>query len=190
VAVANNGYAIDSSEARTRPAGTPQTTHDLIETSIKIIEPIQPITVRGVAYKLFEAGHIDSMAVKNYQKVSRILRETREQGLLPWEWIVDESRELESQPSWANPASFSFVGTGTRISKKHSFSRSGRLRPNWRSCEKDSRDERLQFRQYRRLPEERSSVSLHLERQNADEGFLSLPDLLGRTSPNDLCRLW
>jgi hypothetical protein len=86
-----------------------QATLDLIDTCIKIIEPIQPITIRGVAYKLFVANHIDSMATKNYQKVVRAVRVGREQGLLPWEWIVDENRELESQPSWANPASFGFL---------------------------------------------------------------------------------
>jgi hypothetical protein len=82
--------------------GRSRTTLDLIDTCIKIIEPCQPITVRGVAYKLFVAGIIDSMAVKNTQKVSRILKDAREEGLIPWEWIVDDSRELERQPSWAN----------------------------------------------------------------------------------------
>jgi hypothetical protein len=60
--------------------GRSQATLDLIATCIKIIEACQPITVRGVAYKLFVAGLIDSMATKNTQKVSRILRDAREEG--------------------------------------------------------------------------------------------------------------
>jgi len=72
--------------------GRSHATLDLIETCIKIIEPCQPITVRGVCYKLFVAGLIDSMTTKNTQKVSRMLRDGREEGRIPWDWIVDESR--------------------------------------------------------------------------------------------------
>jgi hypothetical protein len=82
--------------------GRSRATIDLIATCSKIIEPCQPITVRGVCYKLFVAGLIDSMAVKNTQKVSRILKDAREQGLIPWKWIVDESRHLEWIPAWSD----------------------------------------------------------------------------------------
>src|SRR5215831_2708977 len=78
--------------------GRSKATLDLIATSIKIIEQVQPITVRGVCYRLFVAGHIDSMAVKNTQKISRLLTQAREEGLIPWDWIVDESRRMEG---WA-----------------------------------------------------------------------------------------
>src|SRR5262249_23480447 len=75
--------------------GRSQTTLDLIHTCIEIIEPVQPITVRGVCYKLFVDKHIDSMAVENTQKISRLLVELREEGVIPWEWIVDDSRRME-----------------------------------------------------------------------------------------------
>jgi hypothetical protein len=80
--------------------GRSQTTRDLIATCSEIIEPVQPITVRGVCYKLFVAGFIDSMAVKNTQKISRLLRQAREEGVIPWEWIVDDSRNIERDPHW------------------------------------------------------------------------------------------
>jgi len=35
------------------------------------------------------------MAVKNTQKISRLLVELREEGIIPWEWIVDDSRHME-----------------------------------------------------------------------------------------------
>lgn len=89
--------------------GRSRTTLDLIATCTKIIEPCQPITVRGVCYKLFVAELIDSMAVKNTQKVSRILRDAREEGHIPWEWIVDESRELERQPCWSDLEAYARV---------------------------------------------------------------------------------
>ena len=82
--------------------GRSRATLDLITTSIKIIKACQPVSVRGVCYKLFVAGLIESMMVGNTQKVSRILRDAREEGLIPWEWIVDESRQLEHQPQWEN----------------------------------------------------------------------------------------
>jgi hypothetical protein len=40
------------------------------------------------------------------QKVYRLLRLAREQGMIPWEWIVDETRELERRPSWDDPADY------------------------------------------------------------------------------------
>ena len=40
------------------------------------------------------------------QRVYRLLKEAREQGIIPWEWIVDETRELERVSTWANPAAY------------------------------------------------------------------------------------
>jgi hypothetical protein len=80
--------------------GRSKATIDLIATCSEIIEQVQPITVRGVCYRLFVAEHIDSMAVKNTQKISRLLVQAREEGLIPWEWIVDDSRHTERQPHW------------------------------------------------------------------------------------------
>jgi len=40
------------------------------------------------------------------QRVYRLLKYAREQGILPWEWIVDETREIERVPTWANPQEY------------------------------------------------------------------------------------
>src|SRR5262249_51494174 len=66
----------------------------------------QPITGRGIGYKLFTAGLIPSVERANMQRVYRLLKEGREQGLIPWEWIVDETRELERIPTWDNPEEY------------------------------------------------------------------------------------
>jgi hypothetical protein len=42
----------------------------------------------------------------NMQRVYRLLKEARERGMIPWEWIVDETRELEKCSSWADPAAY------------------------------------------------------------------------------------
>ena len=57
-------------------------------------ESAQPITGRGIGYKLFTRGLIPSMATNEMQRVYRLLKEAREQGHIPWEWIVDETRSI------------------------------------------------------------------------------------------------
>jgi hypothetical protein len=82
--------------------GRSKATLKLLVACREIIAETAPITVRGVCYRLFVAGLLDSMAVKNTQKISRLLVAAREQGLIPWAWIVDESRQMETQPSWSD----------------------------------------------------------------------------------------
>ena len=79
---------------------------DLIEAMYTIAEAAQPITGRGVGYKLFAAGLIPSMGRADMQRVYRLLKEAREQDIIPWEWIVDESRELERRASWDDPEQY------------------------------------------------------------------------------------
>ncbi len=79
---------------------------DLIEAMYAIAKAAQPITGRGVGYKLFTAGLIPSMGKPDMQRVYRLLKQARERDMIPWEWIVDETRALEKAPSWADPAAF------------------------------------------------------------------------------------
>src|SRR5262245_15315277 len=66
----------------------------------------QPITGRGIGYKLFPKGLIDSMSRSEMQRVYRLLRLAREQGDIPWDWIVDETREFERVATWDDPAQY------------------------------------------------------------------------------------
>jgi hypothetical protein len=86
--------------------GRAQRSLDLIEAMYSAAEAAQPITGRGVGYKLFSAGLIPSMGRNEMQMVYRLLKEAREEGTIPWDWIVDETRELERTPSWDDPADF------------------------------------------------------------------------------------
>jgi hypothetical protein len=79
---------------------------DLIAAMYAIAKAAQPITGRGVGYKLFTAGLITSMSVNEMQKVYRLLRIAREQGDIPWEWIVDETRELERVSTWSDTTEY------------------------------------------------------------------------------------
>src|SRR5262245_58969413 len=89
-----------------RGRGMARASLELIEYMHEAAEAAQPITGRGIAYKLFAAGLIPSMATPEVRRVYRLLKEARERGMIPWEWIVDETRSLEQRPSWEDPDAF------------------------------------------------------------------------------------
>jgi hypothetical protein len=89
-----------------RGRGMAQRSLDLIEEMHAAAEAAQPITGRGIGYKLFAKGLIPSMAAAEMQRVYRLLRLAREQGAIPWEWIVDETRTMERVSTWDNPADY------------------------------------------------------------------------------------
>lgn len=76
---------------------------DLIDASIRILREIHPATVRAVCYRLFVEGLIPSVEKPNTSRVSRELVYARENDLIPWEWIVDETRRPESVSTWRDP---------------------------------------------------------------------------------------
>jgi hypothetical protein len=82
------------------PRGKTQETLDFIEACYDILEEIHPASVRAVAYQLFVQHLIPSMAKTCTNKVSTQLVYAREEGIIPWEWIVDEAREEERVLVW------------------------------------------------------------------------------------------
>src|SRR5215831_16725530 len=86
--------------------GMAQRSLDLIDAMYTAAERAQPITGRGIGYKLFTAGLIPSMATNEMQRVYRLLKEARERDLIPWDWIVDETRAIERVSTWSNPAEY------------------------------------------------------------------------------------
>jgi hypothetical protein len=80
--------------------GMAQKSLDLIEYCRRILAEIHPTTVRGVAYQLFTRGLIENMGSKCVRNVSRMIVIAREKGIIPWEWIVDETRQEERVSSW------------------------------------------------------------------------------------------
>jgi hypothetical protein len=86
--------------------GRSQRSLDIIKAMHNIAEAAQPITGRGVGYKLFSLNLTPSMSKNDMKVVYRLLKEAREQGIIPWDWIVDESRNLEQVATWDNPAQY------------------------------------------------------------------------------------
>ncbi len=79
---------------------------EMIEAMRVIAERVGPVTGRGIAYKLFVAGLIQSMARSEMARVYRLLKEAREEGIIQWASITDETRELERVSTWNDPADY------------------------------------------------------------------------------------
>lgn len=86
--------------------GMAQESRDLIKKMYDKAKAAQPITGRGVGYKMFVAGLIASMGRNDMKRIYRLLKEARERDIIPWDWIVDETRALERVPTWADPADY------------------------------------------------------------------------------------
>jgi hypothetical protein len=92
-----------SKPRRGRPPGRTAATLELLRATRGILEEIQPATVRAVCYRLFAAGLIRDMGRNAVQSVGRMLTSAREDALIPWQWIVDETRAVETVAQWSNP---------------------------------------------------------------------------------------
>ena len=86
--------------------GLAQKTIALRNLCYDILEEIHPATVRAVCYRLFVLKAIPDMSMNSTAKISRILTRAREDGFIPWAWIVDETRDLERVPQWEDPAAY------------------------------------------------------------------------------------
>src|SRR5271157_626940 len=93
---------MSTSNGRGRAAAT----ESLIASMREIAEAIQPCSVRALAYQLFNRRLIPSMALEHTKKVSRLCVIAREEGTIPWEWIVDSTRQEERVSTWADPAAY------------------------------------------------------------------------------------
>lgn len=97
-----NDFAIDlfGNEPGKRGRGKSQKSLALTQAAKNILSEIQPATVRAVCYRLFTAGLIPNMSKNSTDKVSKQLVWARESGLIPWYWIVDETRHAERAGVW------------------------------------------------------------------------------------------
>lgn len=83
--------------------GKGKRTLELLEGAEKILEEIQPCSVRAVCYRLFSVGLIDDMSKTSVNAVSRMLTDAREEGEISWAWITDQSRSPEQSQLWKGP---------------------------------------------------------------------------------------
>ena len=70
------------------------------------LKPRNQSPAGALATSCSRPGSIPSMATNEMQRVYRLLKEAREQGVIPWEWIVDETRSLERTSTWDDPEDY------------------------------------------------------------------------------------
>src|SRR5438132_331342 len=86
--------------------GQSQRSIELIAAAAKILQEIQPASVRAVCYRLFALSLLTSMVKSQTNRVSRLLTDAREDGTIPWSSIVDETRDPEHVSAWTNPSQY------------------------------------------------------------------------------------
>ena len=92
--------------ARRRGRGKSQRSLDLIDAAKTILEQIQPASIRAVCYQLFNRKLLTAMVKAETDRVSSQLTWARENSIIPWAWIVDETREAERVNAFENPDDF------------------------------------------------------------------------------------
>lgn len=96
--------------------GMAKATIELMVAAYTILAEINPATVRATCYKLFVQGLIPNMSKGSTDKVSKALVHMRENGTLPWAWVVDETRKPERISQWDNPEEI--IGAAVRGYRK------------------------------------------------------------------------
>src|SRR5262245_45630830 len=95
------------SRALPMPKGKSLKSLEFIKVCKHILEDIHPASIRAVAYQLFIKKLLPDMSKTSTNKVSAQLVDARELDLgeayqVPWEWIVDDTREEERAPVWSD----------------------------------------------------------------------------------------
>ena len=108
-----DGYSEQSDSMPPRGRGKSAKSLALIDAAYDILEQIEPASVRAVCYQLFIRKYIKDMSKGETSKVSKQLTYAREEGLIPWEWIVDEARAPERIAQWDNPESIIAIACST-----------------------------------------------------------------------------
>lgn len=70
----------------------------LVDAIKKILEEIQPASVRAACYRLFVRKLIDDMSKGSVDKVGKQLVYAREEGIVPWEWVSPQPDNKKASP--------------------------------------------------------------------------------------------
>src|SRR5277367_5329637 len=88
------------------PRGKTEKTLELIKQARAIYKSIHPASVRAGCYQLFIRKLIPDMLKPATNWVGVQLTYARQHGIIPWEWIVDPTREREGWPGWDDKEQF------------------------------------------------------------------------------------
>jgi hypothetical protein len=89
----------------------------LADSAQEILQREQPITLRGLFYRLISAGmQVNTPA--EYDRLGDVMTRLREDGDVPMKWIVDHVRIRLSKPAWSGLEDF---GESVRQSYRKDF---------------------------------------------------------------------
>jgi hypothetical protein len=66
----------------------------------------QPISLRGLLYRVVSAGWLPSTDHKHYTRLGRMMTRLREARVVPFSWIVDGVRSTDKPSSWSGLADY------------------------------------------------------------------------------------
>jgi hypothetical protein len=67
---------------------------------------LNPITLRGLFYRVVSTGFLPSTDKEHYSRVGRIVTRMRRQGIIRYSWIVDSLRSTVKPSSWSGLEDF------------------------------------------------------------------------------------
>ena len=83
-------------------------TLQLIEAARLELDQYHPMTLRQVFYRLV-SGLVLENTEASYKRLSRVLVQARQEGMIPWEWLEDRLREPRHVSMWDDLADFAEV---------------------------------------------------------------------------------
>jgi hypothetical protein len=82
----------------------------------EIVVDEKPLTLRGLMYRVVSAGWLPSTDKVHYNRLGRIMTKLREDGTVPFSWIVDNVRNTIKPSSWSGLDDY--VSTVQRVYRK------------------------------------------------------------------------
>ncbi|NLX99929.1 MAG: hypothetical protein GXY83_27845 [Rhodopirellula sp.] len=71
----------------------------------KVLQQFHPMSLRGLHYQMVSRG-VYANTPANYAKLGRAMTKARENGSIPWNWIVDNLRQTNKPSSWTGLVDF------------------------------------------------------------------------------------
>jgi hypothetical protein len=87
-------------------SGTREKNLPLACVSVELLAAHEPDTVRGNMYLVVSHGWLPDTSEKSYDRIQRLLNRLREEGVVPWSWVVDNVRTTIKPSSWSGLADF------------------------------------------------------------------------------------
>jgi len=97
----------DESAYQSRPIKRPRRTRDEMQTIREglyhILEQDNPQTIRGIFYQAVTRGLVPKTEAAYKNTVIRLMGDMRKDGIIPYEWVADNTRWMRRPTAYGNP---------------------------------------------------------------------------------------